>query len=423
VYTYLNGVRGNITISNNTEIDINGTLIEGEGTLRLYKNNTVINDGEPPLYNLTLFDVVGVYPITTRHGETENYTTNQETWYVNVTTESIEPVVELISPDEGATITTATYIFKFNVTAVNDISICKLVIDDNVIDTLSDVERDIEQNISYNGLSNGNYVWYINCTDVIGTEVQSTEERNFTVNIPVPPSTGGSSSSRNKENPTFEYTWDCETGLLEVESERDLEIRLMSLRDYSTYKEESDSNGLVSFELPIDGTFRVFTESTSEYYPLQKDIKLDFCDVEIPDEDDESDDDEVIIPDENETSEDEINVTRIEELIELVESELENAIGENKEVSEAQEKLNEAMEAFENGNYELAEQLLNEALTLILNAEAQEPIIDDKPLEGNVTEIDEEGEEIVKGFDWLPYIIATIVLLILIWFGYKYIKK
>jgi hypothetical protein len=197
----------------------------------------------------------------------------------------------------------------------------------------------------------------------------------------------------------------------------------MSLRDYSTYKEESDKNGLVSFELPIDGTFRIFTESTSEYYPLQKDIKLDFCDVEIPDEDDESDDDEVIIPDENETSEDEINVTRIEELIELVESELENAIGENKEVSEAQEKLNEAMEAFENGNYELAEQLLNEALTLILNAEAQEPIIDDKPLEGNVTEIDEEGEEIVKGFDWLPYIIATIVLLILIWFGYKYIKK
>ena len=426
VYTYLNGVRGNITISNNTEIDINGTLIEGEGTLRLYKNNTVINDGEPPLYNLTLFDVVGFIP-TTRYGETENYTTSQETWYVNVTTENIEPVVELISPDEGATITTATYVFKFNVSAVNDISICKLVIDDSVIDTLTDVEKNVEQNISYNGLSNGEYAWYINCTDVIGTEVQSTEERNFTVNIPVAPSSGSSSSSRNKEDPKFEYEWDCETGLLEIETEERIEVRLMSLRDYSTYKEESDKNGLVSFELPIDGTFRIFTESTSEFNPLQMDISLDFCEVEIPDDDE----DEIIIPEVNETEDKneteviipEVNITEIEDLIELVENEIQDAIDENKDVSEAQEKLNQAKIEFKNGNYALAEQLLNEALTLILNAEAQQPVIDDEPLEGNVTEPDEDEEEIAKEFDWLPYIAGIIVLLILIWFGYKYIKK
>jgi surface protein len=240
-----------------------------------------------------------------------------------------------------------------------------------------------------------------------------------TLPIPTPTNEG---SSKSRTEPTFNYEWNCETGLLEIESEEDLEIRLMSLVDFSTYKSTTNNNGKVVFNLARDGNYRVFTGSTSEFYPLQKDINLEFCEVEENETDDE-DGSEIIIPEDNETVEEEINITKIEKLIEQVEEELEKAINENKEIGAAQQKLNEARDAFNRGEYELAEKLANEALILVLNAEAQQPVIDDKPIEGNVTEPEQEDKEEIRGFDWLPYIIATIVLLILIWLGFKYMRK
>lgn len=256
------------------------------------------------------------------------------------------------------------------------------------------------------------------------TENYTSSYETWWVTVNSIPSSGG--SSRSKSELTFSYEWDCENGILEIETEEEIEVRLMSLRDYSTYKKNTNNYGIVSFILTIDGTYRVFTESTSEFNPLQKDISLEFCkedieseepDNDVPgdEEDEEEIDDEEIVP---------IDTTELENLLNNVENELQKALNENKEVTEAQQKLKEARDAFNRGEYDLAEQLTNEALLLILNAEAQQPVIDDEPIEGNVTEIEEEEKEEIKGFDWLPYIIATIVLLIpIIWFGFKYMKK
>lgn len=248
------------------------------------------------------------------------------------------------------------------------------------------------------------------------TENYTSNYETWGVTVNNNPSTGG--SSRSKSELKFSYEWNCENDILEIETEDEIEVRLMSLVDFSTYKSTTNNNGKVSFNLARDGNYRIFTGSRSEFYPLQKDISLMFCkgEIIIPDEEDEEEIDGGGIVS--------IDTIELENLLNNVENELQKALNENKNVFEAQQKLKEARDAFNRGEYDLAEQLTNEALLLILNAEAQQPVIDDKPIEGNVTEIEEEEKEEIKGFDWLLYIIATIVLLIPItWFGFKYMKK
>jgi sporulation protein YlmC with PRC-barrel domain len=84
VYTYLNNSRSNLTIIAGSSIDINSSLMSGEGIIRLYVNGSLINSGNS-LHNSTLFDIVGLFNITTTYEETQNYSSSSETFFVNVT--------------------------------------------------------------------------------------------------------------------------------------------------------------------------------------------------------------------------------------------------------------------------------------------------------------------------------------------------
>lgn len=85
VNTYLNHSRANITIEEDSSIYLNSTRISGEGLIRLYNDGNLINEGTPPLSNLTLFSSIGLFNITTIQPETQNHTQSSETFYVNVT--------------------------------------------------------------------------------------------------------------------------------------------------------------------------------------------------------------------------------------------------------------------------------------------------------------------------------------------------
>lgn len=85
----LNGTQSDITISNGTTINLNGTLITGEGILNLFNNGTIINTGSSPLGNTTLFNDAGVFNVTLMHPQTQNYTTGVETWFVTVEIPSV----------------------------------------------------------------------------------------------------------------------------------------------------------------------------------------------------------------------------------------------------------------------------------------------------------------------------------------------
>jgi len=92
VYTYLNNSRSNITIFNNTAIDLNATLFNVTGTISLYNNGTLINTNLTTVSNLTAFNSTGLFNITAIYEGNTNYSRGFETWWVNVTAvPDIEP--------------------------------------------------------------------------------------------------------------------------------------------------------------------------------------------------------------------------------------------------------------------------------------------------------------------------------------------
>jgi len=94
VHAYLGGNRSNTTTEKDTSIYLNGTLVIGEAIIELYLNGTLINSGNPPVSNLTLFDEIGLFNITAVYPESQNYTSSSETWFVNVVK---DPVIQSAS--------------------------------------------------------------------------------------------------------------------------------------------------------------------------------------------------------------------------------------------------------------------------------------------------------------------------------------
>jgi len=57
----------------------------------------LINQGNPPLYNLTTFNTAGIYQFNASNPETENYTASEEIWYADVSDTTL-PYVAFVSP-------------------------------------------------------------------------------------------------------------------------------------------------------------------------------------------------------------------------------------------------------------------------------------------------------------------------------------
>jgi hypothetical protein len=123
IYTYLNNSRANITIYNNTAIWINATLFNVSGIIKLYKNNTLINSGTSPVYNLTAFNNTGMFNITAIYEENINYSGSFETWWVNVTASIEDTAKPNITINTPANSTYNTNSITFNVTAIDNAAI------------------------------------------------------------------------------------------------------------------------------------------------------------------------------------------------------------------------------------------------------------------------------------------------------------
>lgn len=82
---YLNGTRKNRTVENETMVNITAVLDKGDGNISLNINNTYIIEGSSPIEELHYFDKVGLYKITANYSGNENYTFDNEIWWINVT--------------------------------------------------------------------------------------------------------------------------------------------------------------------------------------------------------------------------------------------------------------------------------------------------------------------------------------------------
>lgn len=103
-----------------------------------------------------------------------------------LTMDTTAPNVTLISPPNNTLQTaTTTVTFQYNVTDINPISNCSLILNNEIRDTLPSIERNTTQSFT-SSLGNGIYNWSINCTD-LASNTGTSVKRNLTLNVPIPP--------------------------------------------------------------------------------------------------------------------------------------------------------------------------------------------------------------------------------------------
>jgi len=183
----LNNTQFNITIPQNTVINLNCSLVYGDAGIRinLYNNGTLINNGTSPLYNSTNFTIDGMYNISCFYLNSQNYSGYSEIFWVNVTAvDSIAPSVTLLteSPTDPASYSlTGLGIYEFNITAIDTSSISVAKLEFNGINyTASNISNIYNVTLPINlGADVYNYSWYVN--DTLGNK-NNSQNGSYSVN-------------------------------------------------------------------------------------------------------------------------------------------------------------------------------------------------------------------------------------------------
>ncbi|MCF7865842.1 hypothetical protein K9M18_00200 [Candidatus Woesearchaeota archaeon] len=176
----LNGLASNVTINESNPLNVTGYTIEpSQGYIILYQDGDMINNGTDYLENITSYSQPGSYNLTVFYNETQNYTASSQTYFVNVVDVS-NPTVTLIYPANESYVGSLDINFRYDVTDNVGIDNCKLYVDDILEDTDTSIENNAENQFPYTFSGDGNYSWYVTCTDTSSNSM-TTQTNNFTV--------------------------------------------------------------------------------------------------------------------------------------------------------------------------------------------------------------------------------------------------
>jgi len=81
----LNGASANKTVNNVTSVTLLATANNDQNDIYLYANNSLFNMGKTSISNITTFPIPFLYNITAIYPESENYSNDFQTWWLNVT--------------------------------------------------------------------------------------------------------------------------------------------------------------------------------------------------------------------------------------------------------------------------------------------------------------------------------------------------
>ncbi|MEM3126745.1 MAG: DUF2341 domain-containing protein [Candidatus Woesearchaeota archaeon] len=78
------GTTDDVFVAVKSIVNLTGIIAQGEGDIELIQNKTVLQSGPSPLYVVESRDVLGLFNITARHQETQNFTSSQDTSMLEV---------------------------------------------------------------------------------------------------------------------------------------------------------------------------------------------------------------------------------------------------------------------------------------------------------------------------------------------------
>lgn len=119
--TWINGARANTTGIVNQTYWVNATRVASDGNMSLYVNGTIVNSSfTGNLANYFNFTNVSYVNITAILSASTNYTGSSETWWINITADSIYPIFSSYSTNPANnTAYSPNACYEFNVTITN----------------------------------------------------------------------------------------------------------------------------------------------------------------------------------------------------------------------------------------------------------------------------------------------------------------
>ena len=169
VFMWINDSRSNFTTTNESSQNIwlNATLNVGVGDIELWLNGSLYDSGTSPLSNLTNLSL-GFYNATAVYSGNQNYSSDRETWWINITEAAADssPSVSIVYPGN---INYNTNISELNYTASDDIELGKCWYSTNGGETNSS-EQICGTNWTDLTSVEGSNTWTVWANDSIGQE-------------------------------------------------------------------------------------------------------------------------------------------------------------------------------------------------------------------------------------------------------------
>ncbi len=185
VYAYIDGFRNNRTVGQYEEKYLNATLNTGTGNIKLYYNDSLINQGSSPLANLTNFTTVGVFNLTAFYEGNENYTSDFETWWVNVSEapDYTNPEVSINTPINQ---TYPTNSILFNITATDNkvVTLCEYSLNNGITNYSMSNSGDFYTDTNYS-MNQGLHTVIFYCKDG-NNNLNNTEQVTFFIDSAFP---------------------------------------------------------------------------------------------------------------------------------------------------------------------------------------------------------------------------------------------
>lgn len=171
-----NGTESNLTIGEDSVLNITANTT-GDSYLLLIKNNSVISNRTKPS-NITTFANLGVYNITAKYVQSQNYTASSKTYWVTVI-DALPPNITVLSPRNYTYHNTTSLMLNLS---LNENADCSFKIGEGPYNT---TQASGSNNYRAITLSEGVYNISVNCTDTTGFS-SSAFIRNITIDTTAP---------------------------------------------------------------------------------------------------------------------------------------------------------------------------------------------------------------------------------------------
>jgi len=178
---YTNGSVGlgfNVTIYNSTNGYVTNLTTGSDGYTSIYEILDYFYNGTTKTY-YSLYNVTAVKAGFVLQSSTYNATSERNVLSDVFTFDSTAPIIALISPVNGASSTSTSTTFTFNVTD-DSVTNCSLILDGVIVNFNSSVNTTGEANTFVNATAVGSHTWSVNCTD-INNNVGNSTLRSFTI--------------------------------------------------------------------------------------------------------------------------------------------------------------------------------------------------------------------------------------------------